>query len=70
MQVVGTSFGVAIVGALFFSLTGPEVDVVPALWPSLYGRAIAFATVYNVIAVLISFALFAYLGRNTPLKRA
>jgi hypothetical protein len=35
-----------------------------------YGRAIAFATVYNVIAVLISFALFAYLGRNTPLKRA
>jgi MFS family permease len=64
MQTIGTSVGVAIVGILFFSLANPEVTVAPELHSTLYGHAFAIATIYNVVAALVSFILFTRLGRK------
>jgi MFS family permease len=64
MQTVGASLGVAIVGILFFSLANPEVTVAPELRTTLYGHAFAIATIYNVVAALVSFILFTRLRRK------
>lgn len=64
MQTIGTSVGMAAVDILFFSLASPEVAVIPEFRATLYGHAFAFATVYNVVATLVSFTLFARHGRN------
>lgn len=58
LQVVGTSVGVAVVGAVVFAALEAA-----GRWPAadgamVYGRALAVAMVYNVAAALASWVLF------------
>jgi MFS family permease len=70
MQTIGASFGVTVVGILFFSLVGPDVTPAPELRSMHYGHAFAVATIYNVVASIASLLLFARLGRAIPPKQA
>jgi MFS family permease len=60
MQIVGTAFGVAVVGVLFFSHLHQEESTRAAL----YGHALALATAYNLIAAATSLLGFLLLIRD------
>ncbi|MGE8687524.1 MAG: MFS transporter [Achromobacter sp.] len=69
MQLTGTTVGVAVVGVILFAAIGsPELlDVDRA---QRYGHALAWATIYNLAAVAVSFMLFARLTGGGPASRA
>ncbi|MGM4910587.1 MFS transporter [Rhizobium sp. 768_B6_N1_8] len=63
MQTAGAAFGIAIVGNIFFSVLD-SVGMMPgSALTSLeqFGYAFAVATIYNLIAVILSLVLFAWL---------
>lgn len=62
MQTVGTTVGVAIVGVLLFSMLGSDVGANVAA--ASYPHAFASATIYNLVAVLMSAGLFLRAGRR------
>lgn len=64
MQIVGTGFGVAIVGVLFFSAIRQAGQVAPDLRATTFGHALALATVYNLTASAASFLAFLVLTRD------
>jgi MFS family permease len=65
LQVMGTSFGVAIVGVLFFSFAPQTADLAPGARAAAFGHALSVATIYNLIAVVASFVGFHLLTRAT-----
>lgn len=62
LQIIGTSTGVAVVGMLMFSVLGSSNSLSAEDSATVYGHALAIATLYNVVAALCSFVLF---GRVT-----
>lgn len=58
MQTIGTSVGVTIVGVLLFSLIEHATTASSLLTHQVYGHALAIATIYNVVAAILSFVLF------------
>ncbi|WP_019171725.1 MFS transporter [Pseudaminobacter salicylatoxidans] len=65
LQVMGTSFGVAIVGVLFFSFAPQLADPATRASAADAGHALSMATIYNLAAVIASFAGFYLLTRST-----
>ncbi|MDR6903561.1 MFS transporter [Rhizobium miluonense] len=64
-QIVGSSFGVTIVGIIFFWLVETTgVSDVGRTVSSLYGSAFSLSTTYNLAAVLLSLALFFSLAKR------
>jgi len=66
MQTAGAAFGIAVVGIMFFSvLDGIGIKPGSALASAeSYGYAFAIATIYNLMAVILSLALFVWLRRS------
>lgn len=63
MQLTGTTIGVAVVGVVLFAVIGSP-DLLDAARAERYGHALAWATLYNLAAVAVSFLLFARLMRG------
>jgi MFS family permease len=63
MQMTGAAFGVAVVGALFFAALGKQ-DPSATDDGQPFITAFAVATMYNLLAVLVSQALFAWIGKR------
>lgn len=70
MQVLGTSFGVAVVGVLFFSFAPQMGSPTPDSPVAAFGHALSMATIYNLIAVVASFAGFYLLTRAAQTRRS
>lgn len=64
MQILGTAIGVAIVGVVFFSSIHHNEALHDATHAVSFGHALALATVYNVVAVTISFIGFMWLSKE------
>lgn len=69
MQLTGTTVGVAVVGVVLFSVIGSP-DLLDAARAQRYGHALAWATIYNLVAVAGSFVLFSRLMGGAPKSRA
>ena len=64
VQVIGTSTGVAVVGALLFAALSASPTATGVDGALLYGHALAQATVCNVIAALAGLLAFAFASRR------
>ncbi|WP_448951338.1 MFS transporter [Labrys neptuniae] len=68
MQVVGSAFGVAIVGVILFGviehLDGPNLPA--SLAAGAYGEAFATATAYNLVALVLALVLLGWLHPARP----
>ncbi|MBO9330840.1 MFS transporter [Achromobacter xylosoxidans] len=69
MQLTGTTVGVAVVGVLLYAALG-AADLSEAARAQRYGHALAWATLYNLAAVALSFVLFARLTAQAPAPAA
>lgn len=69
MQLTGTTVGVAVVGVLLYAALG-VADLSEAARAQRYGHALAWATLYNLAAVALSFVLFARLTAQAPAPAA
>ena len=64
IALVGTSVGVAVVGVVFFAAVGDIEGVSAELRVATFGRALAMATICNLVATVISYGAFTQLDRT------